>query len=565
MTQIPTYLSHSYRQEDQPINQKFWPLFESAGFYFSVDPPSNITTTAHLEQMMNGSSCYVAIVNLRPDIDKYYCSPFVMYEFGLAVQARRPMLLLIDEKIGRDSPQFRRVDESDKVFFKPSDPLASEAELREKIDKLKARALPSVAQSGRRPIGVLLSKGQQSQGYGQSSIYALIEKAAARSVFRCERMTLPLQHNAYLSLELDKYQALILDVRGDTLPEWVFAYVHGRLIPTLKLVRVKPSEIAANLRLPPLVEGLRMDENEPGVECVIYWRDGDDLFDQLTQAFQKLDEEPTQLTKPHEGQIYFNSIGRSPARVFISNAGKVNDLARMLSNTLGLNSIERFQYKDIDAIKTGSDWPAKIKQELQDCQLFVALLSDGYWQSDWCRKEMETALQRKRSGALQILPYKVEDCDVSFMGNIQVTDLSSDPSKAVADVFAAVDAALKARGTSANSTRAPMLPGASLEAVVDALRHFRTAQWDTLLRKLGAQKITVDVDLSSRSPQPRRTVEQVLNGIQRMPMLAGGRSPLSLFLEQVVALAPSKWKESVKTARSQIDRHRARAASRGRL
>ena len=59
---IPTYLSHSYRREDQEINLKFWPIFENAGFYFSVDPPSNITTTAHLEQMMNASSCYVAIV-----------------------------------------------------------------------------------------------------------------------------------------------------------------------------------------------------------------------------------------------------------------------------------------------------------------------------------------------------------------------------------------------------------------------------------------------------------------------------------------------------------------------
>jgi hypothetical protein len=75
---IPTYLSHSYRRDDQELNKRFWPFFEQSGFYFSVDPPSNITTTAHLERMMNASGCYVAIVTVRPEIDKYFCSPFIL-------------------------------------------------------------------------------------------------------------------------------------------------------------------------------------------------------------------------------------------------------------------------------------------------------------------------------------------------------------------------------------------------------------------------------------------------------------------------------------------------------
>src|SRR5262245_43073396 len=119
---MPTYLSHSYRREDQAINLAFWPIFEANGFYFSVDPPSNITTTAHLEQMMNACCCYVAIVNRRPEIPDYYCSPFILYEFGLALQARRPMLLLVDDKIGRNSPQFERVSDSSLVFFKSTYP-----------------------------------------------------------------------------------------------------------------------------------------------------------------------------------------------------------------------------------------------------------------------------------------------------------------------------------------------------------------------------------------------------------------------------------------------------------
>jgi hypothetical protein len=548
---VPTYLSHSYRREDQETNLKFWPIFEEEGFYFSVDPPSNITTTAHLEQMMNASSCYVAIVNRRPEIPNYYCSPFILYEFGLAVQARRPMLLLVDDKIGRDSPQFERVADSDLVFFKSNDPMACEPELRQKIKGLKERALPGAARAGRRPIGVVLSEGRESEGYGERGTFSLIKKAAALSMFRCETVTVPMKHNAYLSLQLDGFEAVILDVRGDLVPEWVFAYVLGRLIPSLKLVRVKPSEVPANLILPPLVEGLRMDDNEPGVESVIYWREADDLIDRLTQAFQKLDEEPTRLSKPKEGEIYFNAIGRAPARVFISNYGKVNNLARQLSDTLGLNSIERFQYKDTDAIETGSEWPVKIKQELQDCQLFVALLSEGYWESEWCRREMESALERRKNGTLQVLPFRFDQSNVSFMGDVQVTDLVPDVPRAAQQVFLAIDKALKKAGD-ASETRSPMLPGASLEAVVDALRHFPAAHWKTLLRRLSAQKIVVDVDLAPRGPQARRTVEQFLNQVQRMPMPPDGLAPLRVLMKHVTALAPPKWKASVKRAQLRL-------------
>src|SRR5262249_5639550 len=163
---------------------------------------------------------------------------------------------------------------------------------------------------------------------------------------------------------------------------------------------------------------------------------------QLTQAFQKLDEEPTRLSKPKEGQVYFNAIGRAPARVFISNHGAVNDLARCLSHTLGLNSIERFQYKDTDAIKTGTEWPAKIKQQLQVCQMFVALLSKGYWDSEWFRREIKSALERRKKDALRILPYRVDKSSVSFMGDVQVTDLVGTTPRAAQQVFAAIDKAL---------------------------------------------------------------------------------------------------------------------------
>ena len=87
---IPTYFSHSYRLDDQPLNKTFWHLFSQAGFAFSVDPPSDTTIHTHLERMMGRCGVFVAVVNRRRNVPPYFCSRFVLYEYGLAIQARRP-------------------------------------------------------------------------------------------------------------------------------------------------------------------------------------------------------------------------------------------------------------------------------------------------------------------------------------------------------------------------------------------------------------------------------------------------------------------------------------------
>jgi hypothetical protein len=96
---IPTYFSHSYRLSDQALNKAFWHLFSEAGFSFFVDPPSDITIDTHLERMMGRCSAFVAVLNRRRDVSRYFCSRFVLYEYGLSIQARRPRLLLIDDRI----------------------------------------------------------------------------------------------------------------------------------------------------------------------------------------------------------------------------------------------------------------------------------------------------------------------------------------------------------------------------------------------------------------------------------------------------------------------------------
>lgn len=86
MTRVPVYFSHSYRREDRHVNDHFWRAFYDAGFSFTVDPESTTLYTTTLELMMARSVGFVAVVTFRPEEERYQCSPFILYEYGLAVQ-----------------------------------------------------------------------------------------------------------------------------------------------------------------------------------------------------------------------------------------------------------------------------------------------------------------------------------------------------------------------------------------------------------------------------------------------------------------------------------------------
>jgi hypothetical protein len=272
---IATYFSHSYRREDQKLNRTFWSLFSDAGFAFAVDPPSEATVHTHLERMMDRCSAFVAVINRRVGEAPYFCSRFILYEYGLSIQARRPRLLLIDRRIPGEP--FKALPSDEVYSFSEGEPLKERDELLRKIHRLQriAEHFPNRDDRPRGAIALLVPPEDHRCAYRASDLLAAIQEAAQGANFQFEVREIPDEFNALFALDLDSYEALILDVRGPDLPEWVFAYVYGRLIPTIKLARVLKKETPDTITLPPIVMGLRMDENEPGVESVTYWRDVD--------------------------------------------------------------------------------------------------------------------------------------------------------------------------------------------------------------------------------------------------------------------------------------------------
>jgi hypothetical protein len=200
-----------------------------------------------------------------------------------------------------------------------------------------------------------------------------------------------------------------------------------------------------------------------------YWRDADDLVWQLANAFGKLDEDQTAFKDGRQGELYFESIGRRQARVFISNANNANPLARRLSEELRLRNVGRFQYKEPGAISAGSNWDDKIRGEVQACDVFVALIGPGYEESEWCMEEMRIA--RTRLPDLEPLPYLAGKTNVKFTGKLQVPELPNDQDAALGCLLEDIQHRLTHNGHGDNRwLRRTTLLGASRESVIDAIR-----------------------------------------------------------------------------------------------
>lgn len=93
------YWAHSYRQEDAAINKHFGILIEQAAHMIvNFDPPSERVNASKLEQNLRSCDGMVAVLTWRPTGPSQY----ILYEVGLALRARRPLLVFVDDRLRDD-------------------------------------------------------------------------------------------------------------------------------------------------------------------------------------------------------------------------------------------------------------------------------------------------------------------------------------------------------------------------------------------------------------------------------------------------------------------------------
>jgi hypothetical protein len=106
------------------------------------------------------------------------------------------------------------------------------------------------------------------------------------------------------------------------------------------------------------------------------------------------------------------STKRRAHKVFISykKNSKSEQVAEIVANRLSQQHI--IVWFDKWEIKAGDSIPGKIGEGFKDVDTCLLFLSQGYSSSDWCTKEMNTALVKAINEHLTIIPILVETCDV---------------------------------------------------------------------------------------------------------------------------------------------------------
>lgn len=422
------YFSHSYRPGEKEINLFFWELLSRHHLYFTVDSEENRNKpmdTSYLEWMMQRSACFVAVIPRRDDSPRSSCSPYQVFENGLAIRAKKPRLIFVEA--GLDTTIFGVQPDEVCVFRRRQEWLEEDKDrFAQAASRLafEARVFAS-PDSGFKPV-LFLADTRQGGAYDLVTVKAIRQVVRDQGFSSFKPMNpADIEHDFLFLQDIERCSVLISEVRPPYMAPDLFGLVHDRCVPTVRICHLEEQESAemarAAMHLPydeskwdyhgrgnwPLILSKYQIDND--MEPVIFWNHLEELTEKVSARLQKITQKRRDLISDQEARNYFLSIGRLPGRVFISNAKAKNDFVDRLKPHLTRNAVEEFHYKDKDAIAIGSgDWPADIIREINNSVIFVALIDSNYEQSKWCMMELREAVQLFNRGEIEVHAYVVE-------------------------------------------------------------------------------------------------------------------------------------------------------------
>ena len=324
-TQIPVYFSHSYRAEDRDVNIFFWEMLSDHGFLLTIDQQSDdVLSVPYLELMMRHSACFVAIVTLRAEEKFYLCSRYISFEYSLAARARLPHLIFVEQGVnntffgGQACVYFnRQLLQNHKTMFE------------ERIEQLRARSITytNVAMRGRGPVGIALP------GRTYAPLIDTLKTRISDIAYTPQEAQIDFEDHFELEQYFSRFDFVVLDVNPAAPTAWLYPFLHGRFIPTIRLwhdtnknmrtdqsiTRISGIQKRKHQNPIPLLRSklLRKDttaQNRTDEEnMIIFWQESDELLRRLDQQLNKFrtnDSRPLVNTR-QQSLRYFHRLGRA--------------------------------------------------------------------------------------------------------------------------------------------------------------------------------------------------------------------------------------------------------------
>jgi hypothetical protein len=458
---ILAYFSHSYRAEDRELNAFFWELLSDAGYFFTVDPQSKQFSIPYLESMMMRSNCFVAVIPRRQG-SPIGCSPYILFEYGLAVQAQKPAVVFVEQDL--DAAWFAR-DAEQVIIFNRQRLTSQRSEFKRAIQKLarRLRGERNPDSKQRLPCGLLIQSSPETEQVYSPALVRTLKDELRKYDRRLEVMRLDFDAAFQLCLELDQYDLLIVEIRDSLQVPWLAGYVLGRAMPTIRLCHLAAGETPETVVLPSVIA---KHKPQPTDELPVdYWRDTEELLRRVTMHVSKFNNPRIEFHTKDAGDHYFKRAGRREAKVFVSNASGTNPLAQKLITQMRIESVDFFHYQVKDAIPIGDRWLEKLEEEIKEAGIFVALITNEFLKSRWCLYEVEVARTQVAKGRLRILSYVLEPnlsplVTAIGLDALQCRDCSEDePGAIVETIVKDLDRELRGEGAT------PVAPTSATAAV----------------------------------------------------------------------------------------------------
>ncbi|MEW5871231.1 MAG: TIR domain-containing protein [Chloroflexota bacterium] len=425
---IRAYFCHSYRSEDKHRNLFFWNLFSEAGFYFTVDQkpfanaPMDIT---YVEWLMRRSDCFIAVIPRRPRPEAPNgCSPYQFFENGLAVRAHKPRLIFAEESLPHRL--FRGLEE-EICFFHPTRYEEQVSEFRKNALQLikKAQAQKASNPGPRRHVTLISGRSDAYSAEVVNSIRKVVQDCGYD--LRIFDPFVEFESDALFTLDIEEGEIVISETRWPHIPLDLLTSVHQRCIPIIRLCHLEADE---SIQQATQLMNLSYNENEwkedtsgryprilkkyqidAGMQPVVFWRSISELSEAISKCLKRVSLSREELVTLADAKRYFLSIGRRPDKVFISNEHAQNNIGVPLAKRLEEEGINTFHYMN-DPIPVGTrDWLNRVRQEIDESGIFIALLSRKYLESQWCQVELDHAIARYKNGDTKIHPYLVENME----------------------------------------------------------------------------------------------------------------------------------------------------------
>ena len=417
--EIVTYFTFNRHNTNRSLIMAFADLLVKQGFALLIPDETDYSSIPRLELMLQHSDCFIAIeTDLAGDGSTIDASA-VLFENSLASRVNKPRLIIMEA--GLPDIAERELWNTIIIFNGNTVSVEHPSFLR-RLNSFKQSIPPATLPTTfpRRRVGLVIDSTKNIDSIYSETALSVITKLLLQQGYEAKLIKLSFTHDPKFDNDIEKYEFLIVEGRSSLFSPQIAETIFSRCIPTVWLCHIRDNESIGTVRARELsskVSGYELLLNGKRIHPVIFWEDINQLEANLSEQISIIKRNETYFVTHDEIDAFFSKLEQvselkvigmpgAPPKIFLSNSSTTSKiLIKEIMKKLESERIEYFHYEKEEGIALGENWKKILTVEVQQCDIFIALISHDYTDSEWCMYEMKLALDRHEQDKVRIFPY----------------------------------------------------------------------------------------------------------------------------------------------------------------